>query len=77
LLTFDKISFTSPGGGKTTAGDLMRREFGTKVALVPEAATLLFDGGFPRDEAARRATQRAIFHVQQSLEDATSASFPG
>lgn len=39
-----------PGGGKTTAGDLLRREFGARVAFVPEAATLLFSGGFPRCE---------------------------
>ena len=54
-----------PGGGKTTAADLFRREIGERVVIVPEAATLLFAGGFPRpqDPAAQRAVQRAIFHV--------------
>jgi len=37
-----------PGGGKTTAADLFRRELGERVVLVPESATLLFMGGFPR-----------------------------
>ena len=35
-----------PGGGKTTAADLFRREIGDRVVLVPEAATILFQGGF-------------------------------
>ncbi len=68
-----------PGGGKTTAADLFRRELGDDVVLVPEAATLLFSGGFPRAEGveAVRAAQRAIFHVQRGLEDIQTASYPG
>ena len=67
-----------PGGGKTTAGDLFRREIGERVVLVPEAATLLFSGGFPRvqEPPAVRAAQLAIFHLQRSLEDVQSARFP-
>lgn len=68
-----------PGGGKTTAADLFRREIGERVVIVPEAASLLFAGGFPRSEedSARRAVQRAIYHVQRNLEDVQSARFPG
>jgi len=67
-----------PGGGKTTAAELFRREIGERVVVVPEAATLLFSGGFPRssDLIARRAAQRAIYHVQRNLEDVQSARFP-
>ena len=67
-----------PGGGKTTAGDLFRREIGERVVLVPEAATLLFSGGFPRvqEPPAVRAAQMAIFHLQRSLEDVQGARFP-
>jgi len=67
-----------PGGGKTTAADLFRREIGERVVIVPEAATLLFSGGFPRSSApgALEATQTAIFHVQRKLEDVQSALFP-
>jgi hypothetical protein len=68
-----------PGGGKTTAADLFRREIGERVVIVPEAATLLFSGGFPRVEGdlAVRAAQCAIFHVQRNLEDVQSALYPG
>jgi hypothetical protein len=68
-----------PGGGKTTAADLFRREIGPKVVVVPETATMLFAGGFPRvgEPKARAATQRAIFHAQVSLEDIQGALYPG
>ncbi len=67
-----------PGGGKTTAADLFRREIGERVVVVPEAATLLFSGGFPRvaEPLARRSAQCAIYHVQRNLEDVQSARFP-
>lgn len=67
-----------PGGGKTTAADLFRREIGDLVVVVPESATILFAGGFPRvpDSFARQATQRAIFGVQRSLEDVQAALYP-
>jgi len=68
-----------PGGGKTTAADLFRRELGECIVIVPESATLLFGGGYPRyhEEEAVRATQRAIFHVQLGLEYAQAAQYPG
>ena len=67
-----------PGGGKTTAAELFRREIGDRVVVVPEAATILFGGGFPRVEevTARHSTQQAIFHVQRNLEDVVTAQFP-
>jgi len=67
-----------PGGGKTTAADLFRRELGERVVVVPESATILFAGGFPRSREAEagRAVQRAIFHVQRNIEDVQSAHFP-
>jgi len=67
-----------PGGGKTTAADLFRREIGNEVIVVPEAATLLFSGGFPRpvEEPARRSAQHAIYYVQRNLEDITAAQHP-
>ena len=66
-----------PGGGKTTAADLFRRELGERVVVVPESATILFAGGFPRspDAEPRRAVQRAVFHVQRNVEDVQSALF--
>jgi predicted ATPase len=67
-----------PGGGKTTAVDLFRRELMGQVVVVPESATLLFSGGFPRlgEPNAVRAAQRAIFEVQRRLEEVTEAAHP-
>ena len=67
-----------PGGGKTTAADLFRREIGERVIVVPEAATLLFSGGFPRltNSSAQRSTQCAIYQVQRGLEDIQAARYP-
>mgnify|MGYP003383179478 CR=1 FL=1 len=67
-----------PGGGKTTAADLFRREVGEQVVIVPEAATLVFSGGFPRWSTPEsvRATQQAIYHVQKNLENVQSANYP-
>ena len=68
-----------PGGGKTTAADLFRREIGERVVVVPEAATLVFSGGFPRchEPPGSIAAQRAIYHVQINLEDVQSSLYPG
>jgi predicted ATPase len=67
-----------PGGGKTTAADLLRRELGSRIVVVPESATILFAGGFPRSTQwdANRAAQTAIYHVQRNLEDVQSALYP-
>ena len=67
-----------PGGGKSTAAELFRRELGERVIVVPESATLLFAGGFPRHGTplAQEAAQRAIFHVQRNLEDVQAAAYP-
>ncbi len=67
-----------PGGGKTTAADLFRREIGDRVVVVPESATMLFSGGFPRSNQPEAAagTQQAIFQVQRYLEDIQSVLYP-
>lgn len=67
-----------PGGGKSTAVDMFRREIGERVAVVPEAATLLFAGGFPRTGSpdARRFAQTAIYQVQRNLEDVYASLYP-
>ncbi len=59
-----------PGAGKTAVLELVARYLCKHVRVLPEAASLLFRGGFPRQEApsAKRAVQRAIFHVQRELE---------
>jgi predicted ATPase len=59
-----------PGAGKTAVLEVVRRAFCQHIAVLPEAATVLFSGGFPRHdtEAGQRAAQRAIFEVQRSME---------
>ena len=57
-----------PGGGKTTAADLFRREIGDKIVIVPETATMLFMGGFPRGgepraRAGPMVLRRGRFHA--------------
>jgi len=66
-----------PGGGKTTALDLIRREFQGKIATVPEAATMIFSGGIERsiDNAVLKTQQTAIFNLQKHLEDIQRAMF--
>lgn len=59
-----------PGAGKTAILELARRSLGNRVAVLPEAASILFGGGFWRSgtEAGRRAAQRAIYYVQREHE---------
>lgn len=59
-----------PGAGKTAVLEVIRRAMCRHVHVLPESAGILFGGGFPRGPAleARRAAQRAIFHVQHELE---------
>lgn len=67
-----------PGGGKTTALDLFRRELGNGVVAVPESATIMPHRRLSRvdNPDARRAAQTAIYHVQRNLEDVQSALHP-
>lgn len=59
-----------PGAGKTAVLEVVKRHFCEHITVLPESASMLFAGGFPRraGEAAGRAAQRAIYHVQRELE---------
>lgn len=59
-----------PGAGKTAVLEIARRSLGSGIAILPEAATILYGGGFWRRNSlpARKAAQRAIFHVQTEQE---------
>lgn len=59
-----------PGAGKTALLELIPLFFCVHVRTLPEAAGIVFGGGFPRNERleVRQASQRAIFHVQRELE---------
>ena len=60
-----------PGAGKTAALELARKHFCEHVVILPEADTILFQGGFFRNntDISRKAGQRAIFHIQKELEN--------
>lgn len=65
-----------PGAGKTAVLELMRKTLCEHVKAVPEAAGVVFGGGFPRGDEleVRRAAQRAIYFIQRELETATLAT---
>jgi predicted ATPase len=67
-----------PGGGKTAFLQLIHQSFCAHVKVLPEAASVVFGGGFPRenDPTCRRAAQRAIFYVQRELEVAGDSHNP-
>ncbi len=67
-----KIAVTGgPSGGKTTLIEALQKDLKGKVAVVPEAASILYRGGFPRRNtpAGRKHAQRAICFTQRELED--------
>jgi len=59
-----------PGAGKTAVLELARHGLCPHVEVLPEAASIVFGGGFPRrnSDPERRAGQRAIYWVQSELE---------
>ena len=59
-----------PGAGKTAVMEAARQIFAKGVQILPEAASIVYSGGFPRlgTPVSRRAAQRAIFRVQEELE---------
>ncbi len=79
LKKIKKIALTGgPGGGKSTAAQLFKLEYKDIISLVPEAATILFKGGFPRVDTpfVTQAIQKSIYHVQVNLEDTYANIFP-
>ncbi|MCF7501429.1 AAA family ATPase [Pseudoalteromonas sp. L1] len=67
-----------PGGGKTTAIDLLRREFSNQIVVVPESATMLFSGGIERNDSPSliKAQQQAIYNLQKHLEHIQRTKHP-
>jgi len=67
-----KIAVTGgPSGGKTTLIDTVKRDMHKNLAVVPEAASILFKGGFPRKltTESKIYSQRAIYFIQKELEE--------
>ncbi len=74
-----KIVLTGgPCAGKTTIADVLSRAYAGDLIVVPEAASTLFTGGFPRwpERESRASLQRAIFSVQGEYETIFRAHYP-
>ena len=67
-----------PGAGKTAILELIRQSFCEHVIVLPESASIVFGGGFPRgaDVVCQQAAQRAIFYLQREIETAADAENP-
>jgi nicotinamide riboside kinase len=74
-----KIAITGgPSGGKTTLIDALKKEFGQKIKIAPEAASILYKGGFPRikNYSGYFHAQKAILTTQNELEHLLMENFP-
>lgn len=60
-----------PGAGKTAVLEIMRKLLCEHVTVLPEAASILFGGGFWRlkSPSALKAAQKAIYHVQNEMQN--------
>jgi len=66
-----KIVITGgPGAGKTAILEMIKKMNLPKTTVLPEAASILFNGGFWRLDSitARASAKRAIFHIQKEME---------
>ncbi len=59
-----------PGAGKTAVLEIIRKQLCRHVVILPEAASIIFGGGFWRLQSvtAVKAAQRAIMDVQREME---------
>jgi predicted ATPase len=59
-----------PGAGKTAILNIAQNLFCKHTAFVPEAASILYMGGFWRlpSENGMKAAQKSIYHIQSQLE---------
>lgn len=66
-----KIAITGgPSGGKTTLIESLQKDLGHYISIVPESASILYRGGFPRKKTNLRQkhAQKAIYYIQRELE---------
>lgn len=67
-----------PGAGKTAVLEMLRRYVCVHTCILPQAAGVVFKGGFPRGQTPglRCAAQRVIYSMQRELEHAAEDSNP-
>ena len=68
-----------PSGGNTTLAQAIQKEFISQVIVIPEAASIVYGGGWPRrkTQVGVQHQQRAIFYVQRELESLLYGENPG
>jgi predicted ATPase len=74
-----KVAITGgPSGGKTTLIEALRKEFNPKIKIIPEAASIIYKGGFPRVKSYDGFfhAQKAIYAVQKEIEDLRCKLYP-
>lgn len=74
-----KVAVTGgPSGGKTTLIEALRKEFNPRIKIVPEAASIIYKGGFPRVKSYEGFfhAQKAIYAVQKELEELRCKLYP-
>lgn len=74
-----KLAVTGgPSGGKTTLIEVLKKEFGAKIKVAPEAASILYKGGFPRikNYAGYFHAQLAIISTLRHIEELMIESHP-
>ncbi len=77
--TRKKIVLTGgPCAGKSTIAEVLSRAFEGDLVVVPESASTLFNGGFPRwpERDSKASLQRAIFGLQCELETVYRVHYP-
>ncbi|MGZ3727048.1 MAG: ATP/GTP-binding protein [Pseudobdellovibrio sp.] len=59
-----------PGAGKTALLEFLRKDLPEQVAVLPEAASILFGGGFWRltSDTGKIAAQKCIYHIQNEMQ---------
>jgi len=59
-----------PSAGKTTLGQALLKQYASQIAIVPEAASIVFGGGWPRRKTIPGVhhQQKAIYFLQRELE---------
>ncbi len=67
-----------PSGGKTTLAQALKKEFTSNLIVCPEAATIVYGGGWPRrkTQGGVQFQQRAIYFLQRELEGLISSENP-
>ncbi len=74
-----KVAITGgPSGGKTTLIEALKKEYAGKLKVVPEAASILYKGGFPRVKSYEGYyhAQKAIYATQKEIEDLRCRIYP-